>query len=76
MKVFAKVGATDRAAINCTQAEVEPTKERLAELLGGKWELVEDVVLSSQVILFEDSSWYMGYMTKTFPAVKIRDIWS
>lgn len=74
MKVFAKLGEMDRAAINCTQAEVERTKERLAELLGGKWELVEDVLLSSQALLFSDSNWYMGY--KTIPAVTIRDIWS
>jgi hypothetical protein len=73
MKVFAKLGSMDRAAINCSESEVDRVKERLSILLDGEWELVENFVQSSQAILFEDANWYKGH--KEYPIINIIRLW-
>lgn len=61
LRIFAKVGTDEKAAVNCSQNEVPQVNTLLGRRFGGEWVLVDQCHGLIECIHFTDGMIYKGF---------------
>lgn len=61
LKIFAKLGTDQKAAIYCHPGQTQAIKLKLNSYYGGEWMAVDECMISGEILMFNDGQMYEGF---------------